>query len=80
LKKTEKYFRIFNHFGIEQQNGKPKKKNYNKPRNSNETENLKRKITTNREIFASFIIISELSNKAENLKRKIAINRKIKQI
>ena len=40
------------------------------PELSNETENLKRKITTNREIFASFIIISELSNKAEILKQK----------
>jgi len=37
---------------------------------SNETENLKRKIATNREIFVSFIIISELSNKAEILKNK----------
>ena len=40
------------------------------PELSNEMENLKRKITTNREIFASFIIISELSNKAEILKKK----------
>ena len=36
---------------------------------SNETENLKRKITTNREIFASFIIILESSNKAEKPKK-----------
>ena len=42
---------------------------------SNETENLKRKIETNRERFASFIIISELSNKAEKFKRKISANR-----
>ena len=40
------------------------------PELSNETENLKRKITANREIFASFIIISELSKKAEILKKK----------
>ena len=38
---------------------------------SNETENQKRKITANREIFVSFIIISELSNKTEMLKKKI---------
>ena len=40
------------------------------PELSKETENLKRKITENREIIASFIIISELSNKAEILKKK----------
>ena len=40
------------------------------PELSNKTENQIRKIRTNREIFASFIIISELSNKAEILKNK----------
>ena len=40
------------------------------PELSNESEKLKKKNTTNREIFVSFIIISELSNKAEFLKNK----------
>jgi len=57
--------------GIEFWNGKLKKKNYNKTENISdfliETEkrrngNLKRKIGTNREIFANFIIILELRN------------------
>ena len=37
---------------------------------SNGMKNQKRKIRTNREIFVSFINISELSNKAEILKNK----------
>jgi hypothetical protein len=37
---------------------------------SNETEKLKKKTRTNREIFTSFIIISELSKKAEMLIKK----------
>ena len=65
--------------GIENQNGKLKKKNFNKIENISdfliETEkkqngNLKRKITTNREIFGRFLIISELSNKAEKPKKR----------
>ena len=44
---------------------------------SNKTENQIKKITTNREIFVSFIIISELSNKAEMLKRKLKLKRQI---
>jgi len=75
--------------GIENWNGKLKKKNCNKQKifqifslkwKNNRTEILKSKIATNREIFASFIIISELSKKVEILKRKIVTNRKIKQI
>gem|GEM_PF-4719264 len=65
------------------------KKNYYKPRKisdflieteNQQNENKKSKITTKREIFASFIIISELSNGAEILKRKIEINRETFQI
>ena len=37
---------------------------------SNKAEILKKKISTNREIFVSFINIPELSNKAEILKNK----------
>ena len=42
---------------------------------SNETENLKREIVTNREIFFDFLIILELSNKTKNQIRKIRTNR-----
>ena len=69
---------------IENWNGNLKKKNCNKPRNISDflietekwrNENLKKKMATSREIFAIFIIISELSNGTEILKRKIATNR-----